>query len=464
MVSAEKNLPAEFDPKTGKNIKWTAKLGNETHSTPVIAGGRVYIGTNNGEPRHAKHKGDRGVLMCFDEKTGEFQWQLVVPKRSEDPYFDWPNSGISSSATVDGNRVYVVSNRGEVLCLDPEGLKNGNDGPFKEEAQHQTPQGDPLIPVDDSDADIIWAFDMVSGAGIWSHDGAHSGIIVDGDLLYLNTGTGVDNTHRKIRTPDAPSLLVLDKDTGRMLAREREGIAPNIFHCTWSAPSLVEKDGQKTIYFAGGNGIFYAFEALKTKPPEGEVATLKKIWQFDPDPSAPKTNVHRFTTNRREGPSNTYGMPVFVDGKLFITGGGDLWWGKNEAWFKCIKAEGAGDITGTATVWTYPLEKHTMSTAAVADGLAFVSDCGRMMHCVDAATGKAHWTQEIRGECWASPYVADGKVYLGTRAGEFWVFAAEREKRLLHSIQLGSPVSATTVAANGVLYIATMTHLHAVAH
>jgi hypothetical protein len=48
-VSAETNLPATFDPATGKNVKWRARLGTEAHSTPVIAGGRVYIGTNNND-------------------------------------------------------------------------------------------------------------------------------------------------------------------------------------------------------------------------------------------------------------------------------------------------------------------------------------------------------------------------------------------------------------------------------
>src|SRR5579863_9557046 len=63
MVSQEKGLPESFDPRTGLNIKWSAELGTQTHSSPVIAGGRVYIGTNNGNPRDPKHQGDRGVLM-----------------------------------------------------------------------------------------------------------------------------------------------------------------------------------------------------------------------------------------------------------------------------------------------------------------------------------------------------------------------------------------------------------------
>src|SRR6185503_1084417 len=207
-------------------IKWVAKLGNETHSTPIVANGRVYIGTNNSDPRDPKHQGDRGVLMCFDERTGKLLWQLVVPKREEDKFHDWPNTGMSSPVTVEGDRVYTVDSRGEVVCLDARGLANGNDGPFRDEAAHLIPKPGPAEAADEAkiesfraslrepgplDADIIWLFDLTRGAGIWSHDGAHSSILIYGDHLYLNSGTGVDNTHRKIRAPDAPSLVVIDK-------------------------------------------------------------------------------------------------------------------------------------------------------------------------------------------------------------------------------------------------------------
>jgi hypothetical protein len=63
MVSDETGLPETFDPATGKNIKWVAPLGTQTYSTPVVAGGRVLIGTNNDRPRDPRHKGDRGVLI-----------------------------------------------------------------------------------------------------------------------------------------------------------------------------------------------------------------------------------------------------------------------------------------------------------------------------------------------------------------------------------------------------------------
>lgn len=463
MVSAERGLPDAFDPKTGKNMRWTAKIGTDSYATPVVAGGRVYIGTNNNDPRDPNHRSDSGVLMCFDERDGHFLWQLVVPKREEDIYLDWPKTGLSSPPTVEGDRVYIMSNRGEVMCLDAHGMTNGNDGPFRDEGAHMLPRtnapAEPIAP-GPFDADILWLTDLPTQAGIWTHDGAHSSILIHGDFLYLNTGTGVDNTHRKIRTPDAPSLIVLDKRTGRIVAHDREQMAPRIFHCTWSSPSLAKVDGKDLVFFAGGNGIVYAFEPI-TKA-TSEVQSLKKIWQFNFDPDAPSDEVHRYTSNRATGPSNIYGMPVFHDGRLYVAGGGDWFWGKNEAWLKCLDPRGTGDITTNAVRWSYPLGRHTMSTPAVHDGLAYVTDSMRMFHCVDTQTGKALWTQELGGESWSSALVADGKVYIGTRRGDFWVFAASREKQVLSKVELGAPIAATAVAANGTLYISTAKNLYSI--
>jgi outer membrane protein assembly factor BamB len=352
------------------------------------------------------------------------------------------------------------------MCLDALGFSNGNQGPFHSEGAHMTPHDSSTeLTPGPLDADIIWLFDLTTGAGIWSHDAAHSSILIDGNFLYLNSGTGVDNTHKRIRTPDAPSLVVLDKRTGRLVARDNQHIAPNIFHSTWCAPSLGEVNGRRLIFFGAGNGILYAFDALAANGASSQsnhIGYLNKVWQFDFDPDAPKTNVHRFNSNRRESPSNFYGMPVFYHNRIYLAGGGDLWWGKNEAWLKCIEATRSGDVTTNGLIWSYQLEKHVMGTPAVVDGLVFIADCGHKFHCVDAETGKAYWTHEINGEAWASPLAADGKVYIGTRAGSFYVFEAGREKKLLSSCELGQPISSTAAAANGVLYVATMNKLYAV--
>ena len=82
MVSTETGLPTEFAvgegatleeiAKSGKNLKWVAKVGSQTYGTPSIAVGRVLVGTNNNEPRNPKISGDRGVVMSFDEKIKHF--------------------------------------------------------------------------------------------------------------------------------------------------------------------------------------------------------------------------------------------------------------------------------------------------------------------------------------------------------------------------------------------------------
>ncbi len=459
MVSPEIGLPESFDLATGTNVKWVVEVGTETYSTPVVAGGRVYIGTNNNRPRDPRQTGDRGVMMCLDEKTGAFLWQLVVPKITTSVYWDWTGCGICSPPTVEGERVYVVSSRGEVMCLDAGGMVNGNDGPFMDEGRHMVPEGrEPLEP-GKTDADILWLYDMIEECGIRQHDAAHCSILLDGRFLYVNTANGVDDTHRHIASPDAPCLIVIEKATGRLVARDGEHIGPNIFHCTWSSPALGMVNGRKLIFYAGPNGIVYAFEPVVEV--SDQVQTLKKVWHFDSDPTAPKNNVHRFTANRAESPSTIHAMPVFVDGRLYVAGGGDIWWGKRQAWLKCIDATGSGDVTATAEKWSYALSRHNLSTPAVWNGLAFVADIGRKIHCVDVATGAPCWTHDVQGEMWSSTLVADGKVYVGTRRGEFIVLAAGREKRVLSTFQMDGPVSGTPVAANGTLYVVTQKRLYA---
>lgn len=462
MVSAEVGLPDGFDPRTGKNVKWSIALGTECYSTPVVAGGRVFIGTNNEQPRDPRHRGDRGVLMCFKESDGSLAWQLVVPKLEGDVFLDWPRAGMCSPPTVEGDRVYTVTNRDEVVCLDLHGMANGNDGPFQDEGRHMSPRDEAPIEVGSTDADIIWLLDLRKAAGVRPHDSAHCSILLDGQYLYVNTSNGLTNKHDRVDKPEAPSLVVVDKQSGRLVACDREGIGPRIFHSTWSSPALGEVDGRREVFFAGGDGVCYAFEAFKPGESSGPLEALRRVWRFDCDPTAPKENVHRYIRNRRESPSNIKSMPVFHDGRLYVTVGGDIWWGKHQAWLQCIAARGTGDITKTGLLWSYPLQRHCCSTPSVCDGLVYVADCGGKVHCVDARSGQPCWVHGAGGEMWASTLVADGKVYIGTRRGDFWVLAAGRQLRVLSSIRLDDPVISTAVAAKGTLYVGTMGRLYAI--
>ncbi|MBN2310557.1 MAG: PQQ-binding-like beta-propeller repeat protein, partial [Candidatus Hydrogenedentes bacterium] len=127
-----------------------------------------------------------------------------------------------------------------------------------------------------------------------------------------------------------------------------------------------------------------------------------------------------------------------------------------------IDATGTGDITESGELWAYSMDTHCACTPAIANGLAFITDCRGVVHCVDADTGAPYWTHELSDEIWASTLVADGKVYAVSRGRDFCVFAAAKEKQVLAEIKLPQRTASTPVAANGVLYVATMDRLYAI--
>jgi outer membrane protein assembly factor BamB len=403
-------------------------------------------------------------MLCLDEADGSLQWQLVVPRTpGDDIYLDWPRMCICSPPTVERDRVYTMTNQFELVCLDLDGQADGNQGPFQEEGRHMTPADEPPHDITEIDADILWMLDLPDDVGTYPHDSAHTSILLDGDYLFLNTCNGVDNTHRMIRRPDAPSLIVVDKASGHLVAQDQERIGPRIFHSTWSSPAMGTVNGRKLVFFCGGDGVCYAFAVPAEGSTGGDaVARLERVWRFDCDPASPKENVHQYHRNRSVSPSNVKSMPVFHNQRLYVTVGGDIWWGKNEAWLKCIDATQTGDVTDTAEIWSYPLERHVCSTPSIVDGLVFVADYSGNLHCVDAETGTAYWTHDLGGRCFASTLVADGKVYIGTMLGNFWILSAQREKRVLHQTKFDAPIAATVTAANNVLYVNTLETLYAI--
>jgi len=460
MVSNETGLITDFDPATGKGVKWSAPLGGNAYGTPSVAQGRVFIGANNEVPRDPRIVGDSGVLLCLDEADGTLVWQLTAPRIGGDDYLDWPRIAACTPPTIEGNRVYTLTNRFEVVCLDLEGQRNGNEGPYLDEGKHAVRPGEAPIEMMATDADIVWLTDLPAAAGIYTHDAAQTSILIDGDYLYLNSCNGVDNTHRLVRKPDAPSLIVLDKRTGRLLAQDAEHLGPYVIHAVWSPPALGEVNGLKRIFFGGPDGSAYAFEPLATPAPK-EVQTLKRVWRFNGDPAAPTEDVHSYQSNRKVSRSAIESMPVFYKQRLYVTVGGDIWWGKRQSWLKCIDATKTGDITETGAIWSYEIPHHCSTTPAIANGLVFVADCDGILHAVDAETGEGVWKHEVGGEIWGSPLVADGKVHVGSLKRNFAIVAATRELSVISNVKFPENIASTPVAANGTLYVNTLDTLYA---
>jgi outer membrane protein assembly factor BamB len=477
----DKKLPTTWDVSSGDNIKWSVDLGNKAYGGPIVAGGRIYIGTNNENPRDKAITGDKGVLMCFNEADGKFLWQAVHDKLPAGRVNDWPEEGICSSPIVEGDRLYYVNNRAEVICADVNGMANGNQG-----VQDETYKGP-------NDVDVIWRLDMIGQLGVFPHNLAVCSPLIVGDTLFVVTANGVDEGHINIPAPAAPSFLALDKNNGRVLwqdnapsqalvAARKSGVKVRIredlvdkgkllMHGQWSNPVYAEPNGKPTIIFPGGDGWIRAYN-----PKDGEL-----LWKFDCNPKGSK-----YLLGPRATRSDFVSTPVVWRNKLYIGVGQDPEHKKGVGHLWCIdltkepknkdkdltpvnnnfdpKAEVNKD---SGLVWHYGgrapagvnrnyLFGRTMSTCAVHDELCYAADYDGYIYCLDAETGERYWEDTLGADTWSSPYWVDGKIYIGTENGTMRIYEHGKTKKLVNKVNMkADAIRATPVAINGVLYVIT---------
>ena len=423
MVSDMKGLPVTWDIQSKKNVRWMAALGSQSYGNPVVSGGKVFLGTNNEGLRDPKQAGDRGVLMAFGEKDGAFLWQITHEKLASGRANDWPYQGVASSPLVEGDRLYYVSNRCELLAVDTEGFKDGeNDGLYKDEKL-----------TGEHDGDIVWKLDMMDELGVMPHNLANSSPISWGDLIYVSTSNGQDESHVNIPSPRAPAIIAVDKKTGKV-AWEDASPGDKILHGQWGGITVAEIGGVTQVIHPQGDGWIRAFEAKSGQ----------KLWEFDANP---KDSVWPKTRNE------LIATPVVYEGLVYIGNGQDPEHGEGPGHFYAIDPTKRGDITQTGKVWQYDKIRRTISTAAIKDGIVYVADFSGFLHALDAKTGAVYWTHDMLAAVWASPLLVDGKIYLGDEDGDVVVLAAGKEKKILAETTLGSSVYATAVPANGALFI-----------
>jgi outer membrane protein assembly factor BamB len=431
MVSNMKGLPTDWDVKSGKHVKWVAELGSQSYGNPVVSGGMVFVGTNNELLRDKEQGGDRGVLMAFRESDGEFLWQHAHAKLESGRANDWPFQGVASSPLVIGDRLYYTSNRAVVFALDIQGFRdNENDGPVADEKLARP-----------TDADVVWAFDMMEEVGAYPHNLANSSPVAWGDLIFVSTGNGHDESHVNVPSPRAPSIIAIDRNTGE-LKWEDNSVEDRVLHGQWSTPAVGTIGGVAQVVSAQGDGWVRSYE------------TGKKLWEFDTNP---KDSVWPRTRNE------IIGTPVVADNRVYIANGQDPEHGEGTGHFYAVDGTKRGDITTTGVVWHFEKIRRSISTAAVADGLVYIADFSGFLHCLDAATGAPYWTHDVFAAVWGSPMVVDGKVYLGDEDGDVVVMQHGKEKKQLAEMNMGSAVYATVVPANGVLFLNNRNQLFALA-
>ena len=496
------NLPVEwdvgkFDETTGawqkadaKGIKWVARLGSQSYGNPVVANGKVYIGTNNGAGYLKRYPAtvDLGCLLCFDEKDGSFLWQHSSEKLPTGRVHDWPLQGICCAPLIEGDRLWFVSSRGEVLCLDTEGFRDKeNDGPFKGERSNAL-----------SEADTIWRLDMMSELRVSQHNMCSCSVTSVGNILLVNTSNGVDEGHENLPSPNAPSFIALDKATGKVLWTDNSP-GKNVLHGQWSSPTCAVIGGRLQALFGGGDGWLYSFA------PEGDGnGHSKLLWKFDCNPKQSK-----YVLGGRADRNHIIGTPVVYDDRVYVAVGEDPEHGEGVGHLWCINPTRSGDVSpelafnvkdlkhpiphhrmqavvvadgevartnpNSAAIWHYggfdankdgklafeETMHRTCGTVAIADDILYIADFSGLVHCLDAKTGKPYWTHDMLAAAWGSPLIADGKVYIGDEDGDVTVFAFSRKQEVLATINMDNSVYSTPIVAGNTLYISNKDHLFA---
>lgn len=449
-VGEFKDGTEEVDMSTTKNIKWVAKLGSQSYGNVTVKDGKVYVGTNNDSPRFDKIVGDYSLVYCLDENDGSLIWQFSAPKLGAGKVSDWEYLGICSSPAVEGDRVYFLSNLCEIVCVDVNGMKDGNQG-FQDEGSYMAGPGNPPIEVGDQDADIIWTFNMTEELGVFPHNITSSSVLVLENAIVATTSNGQDWSHSNIPSPFAPSLCMVDKETGELIGEEASGISENLMHCNWSSPSYGEVDGQGMIFFGAGDGYLYSFDPEPVEDEDG-YQVLKENWKVN---CVPKEYFdHKYPAY--DGPSEIICTPVFYEGKVYVGIGQDPEHGDGVGNFVCVDAK-SGDV-----VWENRKVSRTISTASIVDDLIYIADYAGVIHCIDANTGETYWEHDSLSHMWSSTLVVDDKVYFNNEDGYMIILKAGKEKEMLTEIDLGALAYSTPVFANGVLYTSTQTHLYAV--
>jgi outer membrane protein assembly factor BamB len=469
MNTPEKGVPTDWDIESGKNIKWVAPLGSQSYGNPVVAGGLVFVGTNNDGHKDPKVAGDASCLMVFDEKTGKFLFQRVSAKLQSGRVNDWPFMGVCSTACVENDLLWYCTPRCEVVCLDLEPTRRDGTPPKE-----------------------VWTHDMMLNEGVFPHNMTACSTAVYGDYIYIITGNGVDETHKNIPAPKAPSVICFDKKTGNVKWKDNSP-GNGILHGEYSSPAITTVNGRGLVICPLGDGWLYAYDA----------ETGKVVWKFD---SNNKDTTYPSTRNE------LLATPVVVGNLMYIANGQDPEHEEGPGHLWCIDITKTGDVSlelpgeeikpaeqgkeliipagaakprkgkpnpNSAVVWDFQGQdfdkngkieskermNRGLSSVAVADGLVFAPDFSGYLHCFDAKTGQHNWTYDTEAAMWGSPMVADGKVFLCNEHGDVNIFPVSKkldpEKDVI-THNMGTATYCSPVFANGTLYIMTRLKLFAI--
>jgi outer membrane protein assembly factor BamB len=399
-VSDEKNLPERWSAT--ENIAWKAPLAGAGISTPVVAGGRVFVtsqlgrGVSRQGPRlvqgaDAAAAGERAlgasraapeddgrvwfVVEAFDRASGKRVWEYRVETDGPLPSVHDKHNLASPSPITDGELVFAWFGTGQIVALDSAG-----------KPIWQRHLGKEIAPFEIN----------------WGHSSSPA---LHGDLLILLCD------HEP-----ASYLLAVDKRTGK----ERWRIDRGKGRASYSTPVVVETP----------------------TGPELIVNSSERIDAYDPRTGA--FLWHAGGANRFPIPS-----PVAHDGLIYASRG------YRSGPYLAIRPGGRRDVSSTHVVWQVPTGAPYVSSIVHYQGLIYMATDNGILTIADAADGSRVWQGRVGGVFSASPVAGDGKVYLLSETGETIVLRAGRGAEVIARNHIGERTLASMAISDGRIFIRT---------
>lgn len=431
MVVPARDLP---DHLGDDNRLWQTKINRGAFfNIPTFVGDRILCGMS---AKSLPERESRGAgLLCLSADSGEVIWQAYLSIHAG-------GYGLSDVPLVDDERIYVRAG-GELICLDMDGQEIWRNREATREYFHSMhgPNGTGLII-----GDYWW---IPTSYALGSDDGN-----------WESTG---------IERPFHPSIVVLNKHTGQLVAQDASVLGP-FQHGQWASLSSGVVGGKRLVFYGTADGYMRAYAAPDRFPSEA-VSTLEEVWRCDVNPieyrtmedGTPMPYAAYMAGPRDIGPCEIIAAAVFHDGLLYVAMGRDKAYGVadgkrriGDGGIVCIDPAGTGDVTATHKRWTNTNINRTFCTPSIVDGLLFVATHAGYVHCLDVKTGEELWKEDVNATVWNySQVVADGKLYVHNEYKDFFILKADREGGVLFHKQQDSMNNPEVGITHGMIIVGT---------
>ena len=284
------------------------------------------------------------------------------------------------------------------------------------------------------DGKLLWERSLAEEYGVWTtHGGRMSTPIIDGDKMIVS---GLVFGWGQTASP-AHRFIALDKTNGQTIwVSSPEGRPTDTIYAN---PYVADVNGVRMFFSGGSDG---AMHALK-------IATGEPVWHWD----VSKRGL------------NTAALMIGSD--VIVTHSEENLASSEMGMIAAVPAASKGTLTDKDARWIVR-DVQAGYGSPVSDGeRIYLVDNGGILFAFDAKTGKQLWTEKLGTIQKSSPVLADGKLYVGTENGKFYIIRPHPDKaEVLDSDQLGTEgnpeaIIAAPAVARGRVYVVTMAAMYA---